>query len=162
MVRKPGLPPLFGAPWEREDVEIDCEAAREAAREAEQRAAQREAAAKLRGEFFKQVPDPNMPTLFIPPWERTEAQGKPRRKEKPDIPFDAGEATLGQLRRDLEDAIRQMNPPEYERRSGGCEWVGTVPLPEFVDLVIIRMLDKLESWRPATEYHLARLRSWGQ
>ena len=67
-----GLPPLFGAPWEREDVEFDREAAREAAREKAQRAEQREAATKLRGEFFKKVPDPNMPRLFIPPWERGE------------------------------------------------------------------------------------------
>lgn len=157
-----GLPPLFGAPWEREDVEFDREAAREAAREAEQRAAQREAAAKLRGEFFRRVPDPNMPILFIPPWERAEAQGKPRRTEKPNVSFDAGEASLNQLRLELAAAIRSLNPPEYERRSSGREWVGAVPLPEFVDLVITRMLDKLVSWRPATEYHLQRLRSWGQ
>ena len=102
-----------------------------------------------------------LPPLFGLPWEREDREARVQ-GTGPAIPFDAGEASLDQLRRDLEDAIRQMNPPEYERRSSGSEWVGTVALREFVDLVIIRMLDELVSWRPATEYHLARLRSWGQ
>ena len=101
---------------------------------------------------------PGLPPLFGAPWERRwqlsggrDAEGR--------IRYDAGEDSLAALRRDIADAIRKLNPPEYERRSSGYEWVGAVPLPEFVDLVIIRMLDKLESWRPATEYQLKRLRT---
>ena len=116
MVRKPGLPPLFGAPWEREDVEFNREAAREAAREAEQRAAQREAAEKLRGEFFRRVPDPNMPILFIPPWERAEAQGKPRRKEKPDIPSGGRYKLRARFRDSIDELISYEWLPTFHGR----------------------------------------------